>query len=89
MNQETLELLKVRVISFLYSLAGMLLSAILGILSSPGFAELVQENFGSGVLGMFVLLVVSESLKHLRNLNVVKTAKLGAAQGRTVEYHII
>ena len=71
------QLIKIRLVSFGYGLASLLGLAVIGVLLSPDFAALVKANFGDGVVSMFVLLLVPEVIKHLRNL--IETKKLGAA----------
>lgn len=68
--------MSVRIKSFLWSLIGMVITAILGVFTSDEFAFLVDEHLGGTIIGAIVLLVVSEGAKHLRNLSVMK--KFGA-----------
>jgi hypothetical protein len=77
MSDINLELLWVRLVSFAYSFAGLAITAIGGVVLSPDFAALVQQNFGNGALTALALLVVTELAKHARNLAV-----LGAAERR-------
>lgn len=69
------ELIKVRVLSFFYSVASLILTALAGLLLSPEFATVVQEHWGSGVVGMVILMAVTELAKHIRNVRVVGKAR--------------
>lgn len=71
------QLWNVRVKSFGFSLLGLAITSLLGFLVSEDFATLVKTNFGEGLTGTLVLLLVTESVKHLRNLAVTK--KLGSS----------
>lgn len=82
-------LLKARFISFVYSLGSLIGLAIAGVLLSPEFAALVNEYFGTGVSASLILLFGTEVAKHLRNLSVIKKAKLGAQRGDRVDYTLI
>lgn len=72
-------LIKTRLISFGYSLLSLILTAFVGVLASPDFATLVQTNFGGGITATLILLVVTELVKHLRNVKVIN--KLGKVGG--------
>ena len=72
------ELITIRLKSFGFSLLGVAITGVLGFLSSADFATLVSTNFGEGAATTLVLLVVTEVVKHLRNLSVLK--KFGATK---------
>ena len=77
------DLLKVRVTSFLWTAASILAGAVGVALLSPEFSSLVKEALkNSPALAGFVLLVIPEVVKHIRNLAEVK--KLGSAEDKKV-----
>lgn len=71
-------LIKVRLVAFGYEAGSLLLTAILGVLVSSDFSQLVTEHFGMGVLASVILLGISAGVKHLRNLRVLKKFSLGS-----------
>lgn len=81
-----MQLIKARVLSFSYSLATLVGLSIIGVLTSPDFSALVQQHFGDGASSMLILLVVSEGVKHVRNLKVLKDAErsVGGEGGKPV-----
>ena len=71
------DLYAVRLKSFGYGLASLILIALIGVFASPDFAKLISINLGNyPVLAGFLLLLVQELVKHGRNILVTK--KLGA-----------
>ena len=70
------DLYRVRLISFGYGLLSLILMALAGVLVSPDFSALVKTHFGNSAVIGFLLLLVPELAKHLRNLATLK--KLGA-----------
>jgi len=70
------DLIVIRLKGFAYEIGGLFLTAFVGVLLSPEFLTLVQNNAGTGLTGSVIVLVVSGLLKHLRNLKVAK--ELGA-----------
>lgn len=76
------DLIKTRIVAFLYEAGVMIALSILGYLASQDFANLVTQNFGESIVGSLILLGVSGIVKHLRNLSVLKKYDtLGAANG--------
>lgn len=71
--------LKVRLISFGYSLLSLVGVAIVGVFTSQDFAVLVTQHFGQGIISTLILLAVTEAVKHIRNLSVLKQAGLGGS----------
>lgn len=65
------ELVKVRIISFLYQAGGLVLIAALGSLISPEFRDVISSHLGSGTLGTFGLLAFDAIVKQLRNMYVL------------------
>lgn len=67
-------LIKVRLLSFGYSVAALFVSAIIGVIISPEFSAAVHQNFGDGALVALGLATVVEFVKHFRNVAVVSSA---------------
>lgn len=67
-----IELVKIRVLSFLYNLCTAIIGVLLVYLMSPEFSALVHEHFGA-VIGSIVMLVIPEVVKHIRNVRVVSS----------------
>ena len=74
------QLWKIRIVSFLYSLGTLigltLLASLLGVLESVELSSLMTEHLGK-VGGTIGSLLVIELVKNIRNLKVLKDAKLG------------
>ena len=70
------DLIKVRAVSFFYGFVSLVGLAITGVLLSPEFSALVKDNFGNSALTGFLLLVIPEMVKHVRNKIEIK--KLGS-----------
>lgn len=72
-------LIKTRVVAFLWGLLVLVAGAVLTLLSSlfsgPEFAELVQTHFGQGTTATLIFLVVQQIVAHIRNLSVVQKYK--------------
>ena len=75
-------LLKIRFVSFGWGVFSLIVLAIVGVLSSPAFKELVLTNFGSSVWTGFLFLLLPELVKHLRNLAEIK--KLGGLEDKKI-----
>lgn len=77
------QLIKARLISFGWSILSLVGTTIAGVLLSPDFAALVTQNFGQGVVSTLILLAVTELVKHVRNVQVLKSAEasFGSAHG--------
>lgn len=69
------DLLSIRVKSFLYSLSGLIGTALIGVLVSDQFSALLSSFTGTTIWGSLIALGVSELIKHLRNKVVVGKAK--------------
>lgn len=82
-------LIKARLISFGYEAGTLAVSAILGMLVSPQFATVLQANFGEGMATSIILLVVSGTVKHIRNLKVIKSMTLGTSRGESGEPFVL
>ena len=82
MNEQNFELLKVRVLAFLFEAFSLLLTTIAGVLISEEFRALVIEHFGVGLTGSVVLLLVSGLAKHLHNIQVIRKVELGSISRR-------
>lgn len=78
MTEETIQLLKVRLIAFLWESLSLILTVVAGTLTSEHFRLLVMEHFGEGLIGSVVLLTVAGVVKHLRNLKLVNDVQLGS-----------
>ena len=72
------DLVKIRLVSFGYGLLSLIAIALVGVLASPEFSELIKTNFGNSAFTGFLLLLVPEIVRHLRNLAVMK--KLGGVK---------
>lgn len=78
------DLVKARVISFVYGLLtliiGGILTAVLSVLAGPEFHALVIANFGDGMVSSFLFLIVAQIVAHVRNMTVVANfeKKVGA-----------
>lgn len=84
------QLIQARVVAFAYEAGTIIVLAICTALISPEFAAAVTANFGDGVTGSLILLVVSGVVKHVRNLNVIKNAEdLGGTDGGVVRAPIV
>ena len=70
-------LLKIRVTSFAYEAGSLIAVALLGVLVSSDFQQLITAHFGDTFLTSAALLVITGVVKHLRNLQTLK--KFGAA----------
>ena len=81
MNQLS-DVYRVRLISFGYGLLSLIILALVGVFASPDFSLLVKTHFGDSVFTGFLLLLVPELIKHLRNLAELK--KLGADGKRPI-----
>lgn len=66
---------KARVVGFLSEAGTLLALTIVGVLGSPQFLALLTTNFGKGLLGSVLVLVVSGGVKHLQNLKTIKAAR--------------
>lgn len=73
------KLINARIISFGWSFLSLLGTSLLGMLLSPEFADIVVQNFGEGFVSTLTLLVVTEVVKHSRNLSVLKKRGLGSS----------
>ncbi len=67
-------LIKARLISFFWSIVTLIGTTVAAVLVSPAFQAIVAEHFGSGALGTLILLLVTEAVKHERNLHVLKVS---------------
>ena len=76
-------LIETRLKSFGYGIVTIIGLAVVSALSSPEILALITENFGNGTAGILVTLFVTEIVKHLRNLKVLKDAQLGG-EGKAV-----
>lgn len=76
-------LIQARLVAFAYEAGTIIVLALCTALVSPEFAAAVTSNFGDGVTGSLILLVVSGVVKHVRNLNVIKNTDLGSTDGGT------
>ena len=76
-------LLKMRVISFAYGAGTLMALAVVAVLASDQMQSLISEHFGTGFFGTVISLLVIELVKHIRNLKVLKDAKLGG-EGKNV-----
>lgn len=76
------ELIKTRALSFMWSLLSLAGTALTAMLLSPDFANIVTNNFGTGATGMLILMVVTELVKHLRNMRALNVGrgKFGSVQ---------
>lgn len=72
------ELIKIRVLSFAYQFGTTVALLVVGYVSSPDFAALVQEHFGT-IAASLVSLLIPELVKHLRNVRVLGEWRLGAS----------
>ncbi len=70
-------LLQIRLISFLHEAGTLIVVALLGVFSSPAFAEIVMANLGTGVFSSVALLAITGLVKHIRNK--MKLKKLGSS----------
>lgn len=86
MSNETIDLLKLRAISFFWELLSILSTAIAGYLLSDEFKALVTEHFGIGIAASIIFLITAEGAKHLRNLKVRNEMRLGARATRDTLY---
>lgn len=78
-------LLKTRLISFGYEFGTLIAAAITGVLLSPEFAQLVQAHFTEGTVASVILLVVTGTVKHIRNkYQLGKAIKLGGGEEHPV-----
>ena len=68
---------RVRLVSFGYGFASLLVSAVVAVLLSEEFRALVFTHFGNSFVAGAVMLFVPEIVKHLRN-----AAKLGTLGGQ-------
>lgn len=75
------ELLKARLVAFLYEAGTLVVLAICGALVSPEFSAAVTTHFGDGITGSLILLSVSGVVKHVRNMKVL--AESGSDLGST------
>ena len=73
------ELIAIRLKSFGYELATLVVLGILGVLSSSEFSTLVTTHFGDTATASLILLVTSGIVKHVRNLDALKKS-LGAKE---------
>lgn len=73
---DTQKLIKIRLISFGYGFASLLGTALIAVLLSEQFRTLVFSNFGDSFLAGFIMLIVPEIVKQIRNMT--KLGKLGA-----------
>ncbi len=74
-------LIKARLIAFFYEAGTLIVLGVLGVLSSPEFAQAVTNHFGESVGGSLILLAVSAGVKHVRNMLVMANADLGGDDG--------
>ncbi len=65
------ELIKIRVLSFVYQVGTSIGVLLAGYFLSDAFAQAVTEHFGV-VVGGLVSLVIPELVKHIRNLKVLE-----------------
>ena len=76
-------LIKIRIVSFAWSLLSLAGTALLAMFLSTDFAALVAQHFGEGATSTLILLAITEVVKHLRNLRVIAGAhRLGGAAAR-------
>lgn len=76
------DLIKVRLVSFGWSFVSLVVLALAGVLMSSEFRNLLTANFGEGLFTSFLLLVIPELVKHLRNLAEIK--KLGGLEDKNI-----
>lgn len=69
------ELIKVRAIAFLYQAGSFIALAVIGALISPEFRDIVTQHAGDGTIGFIILSAFDAAVKHVRNLQVIKTAE--------------
>lgn len=79
------QLIKARLISFGLSLLSLVGTTIAGVLLSSDFAALVTQHFGQGAVSTLILLAVTELVKHVRNIQVIKSAASLGSTGNTKE----
>lgn len=78
------DLIKVRVISFLFGLVtlvvGGIITALLTLFTGPEFQTLVTAHFGEGAVASLIFLFVQQLVAHIRNIAVLKkyTEQLGS-----------
>lgn len=76
------ELIKIRVLSFLYQVGTALVVLLIGYLSSAEFATLVQEHFGT-IVATLVSLIIPEIVKHIHNMRALGNwQRLGGGEYR-------
>lgn len=80
------ELIKIRVLAFLYEFFALVATAMLGVFASEEFRTLVTQNFGETFVTSAVLLFISGAVKHLRNVQVLRKAQFG---GSNQSFHLI
>lgn len=81
MNTQTLDLIKIRLISFGYQVLALVIATLLGVLFSDDFRNIVVQNAGDGVVGTMIVLVFDALIKHIRNVQVIgKWAQLGSRE---------
>lgn len=86
MSEEVLNLIKIRVVSFLMEAGVYLLGTLLTALVSPAFQQIVTEHYGTGIVATVILLTVTGVVKHLRNLAVLKDMQLGGRSEQDVYF---
>lgn len=71
-------LIMIRVKSFLWTISGVALTAVLAFLTSADFVSLLREYGLSASVITIISIIITELMKHLRNKNVIKNAPLGS-----------
>ena len=85
MNEE-INLIKLRVVSFLYSLLGVIITAVGAYLTSEEFRALVGEHFGPTLTTTLVLIVTAEIAKHIRNVKLQGRVRVGSKRRSEIYY---
>lgn len=75
MNNQFMDLMYIRIKSFVTEASVMLLLGAIAVFQSEAFANLVTEEFGEVWGGGLGLLIVSGVVKHLLNLKVLSDHK--------------
>jgi hypothetical protein len=79
------DLIKTRVISFVYEAGTLIALAIISALSSADMKEVITEHFGAGIAGTFAVLVLTGIVKQIRNVRVLKERSLGGIREGSIE----
>lgn len=83
MNYLNTDLLRVRLLAFLYQAGTFVGIAIIGSLLSDDFRAIVAAHAGDGTTGFLILSVFDAVVKQLRNVSVLSKANDLGAIGET------